>query len=301
MDDRDATLARIESVFSDVGKDGCLQVIDVDGDAEISLRPDQVCASASTGKVPILVALMRAVAAGELSLEEQIEVPVNGRTDGPSGLSAMRYPARLALGDLAHLMIAISDNHATDLVLQRVPPRLVNAAMRELGLAVTTFDATIHEFFAAFAAHETFPEIDLRAEVAAWRTTPAEMCRLLRAIWRNEAAPEAQCEQMRAILRCCLTSNGLEASLPVAAQARNARKTGTLLLVDGEDPTGPNLVVRNEVGVVEYPDGRRYAVAVFTRVENGDLKLRDLASEQAVGTAVRLALDHLRLLPTAGT
>jgi beta-lactamase class A len=282
--------ACVDEVFRHSGLDGHVHVLDIDSGAEVAVRGDTVCESASTAKVPILVALMRAVAAGVLSLDEQIEVPAGDRTDGPTGLSSMSYPARLALGDIAHLMISISDNQATDLVLERVRPGQVTAAMRELGLTVTTLELTIKEAFARF---EELAEADQwPPEVPAWRTTPAEMCRLLQAIWRDEAAPPELCEQMRKMLRCCVTSNGLTAELPLMVQATSGRKTGTLVALDGE--TGAGSIARNEVGVVEYPDGHRYAVAVFTREEGPDITTRVSTGTRALGTAARMAIEGLR-------
>jgi beta-lactamase class A len=61
---------------------------------------------------------------------------------------------------------------------------------------------------------------------------------------------------------------------------RVAGKTGTL-------PT-----VRNEIGVVEYPDGGRYAVAVCTRSASTAFTLP--AADAVIGTAARLAVEHLR-------
>jgi beta-lactamase class A len=49
---------------------------------------------------------------------------------------------------------------------------------------------------------------------------------------------------------------------------------------------------RNEAGVITYPDGRRYAVAVFTRAESFAPRLP--AVDASIGRAARLALDHLR-------
>ncbi len=61
---------------------------------------------------------------------------------------------------------------------------------------------------------------------------------------------------------------------------RTSGKTGTL-------PT-----VRNEVGVVEYPDGGRYAVAVFTR--SASTSQKNAAADAVIGRAARLAVDALR-------
>ena len=66
-------------------------------------------------------------------------------------------------------------------------------------------------------------------------------------------------------------------------QVTIAAKTGTL----------PG--IRNEAGVVTYPDGGRYAVAVFTRSYTFEYRLP--AVDAAIGTAARLAVEQLRATP----
>lgn len=56
--------------------------------------------------------------------------------------------------------------------------------------------------------------------------------------------------------------------------------------------TGSLPTLRNEVGVVEYPDGGRYAVAVFTRTAHTAATLP--AADAVIGTAARTAVDALR-------
>jgi beta-lactamase class A len=53
--------------------------------------------------------------------------------------------------------------------------------------------------------------------------------------------------------------------------------------------------VRNEAGVVTYPDGRRYAVAVFTVLDRVGGRRPEV--DAAVGRVARLAVDHLRPPP----
>lgn len=50
--------------------------------------------------------------------------------------------------------------------------------------------------------------------------------------------------------------------------------------------------VRNEIGVVTYPDGRRYAVAVFTRAHTR--AARQPAIDRAIGDVAALAVEHIR-------
>lgn len=100
------------------------------------------------------------------------------------------------------------------------------------------------------------------------------------------------CARMREVLQSCLTSNGLDSRMPIDVQARRAAKTGTLLFMDQE--SGVGLVVRNEAGVLEYPDDGRYAAAVYTRHAGGNPLLRDPAASCAIGTAAELAVEYLR-------
>jgi beta-lactamase class A len=71
---------------------------------------------------------------------------------------------------------------------------------------------------------------------------------------------------------------------------RLASGFGAEIQVAGKTGTIP--FVRNEAGVVTYPDGRRFAVAVFTRSES--LAQRNPAVDAAIGQAGRLAVESLR-------
>ena len=288
--------AVLTAVFGEAGLDGSLHALDIDSAAEVRHRSDEVWHSASTGEVPILVTLMRAVAAGEVSLQERVRIPADGRTPGMTGLSVMRYEAELALRDVAQLMIAVSDNHATDLVLGRVSPQQVTAAMRELGLAVTTLEETLGQTYQRLASSDPGADLDLTPAAAPWHSTAAEMCRLLRKIWLDEAAPARLCEEMRTILRSSVLPEGLDSAFPLPVQVQTGGKSGVAFFIDTDGESGISLVVRNEVGVIEYPDGGRYAVAVFTRTGSREAKLRDLTASRAIGMAALAAVEHLRAL-----
>lgn len=282
---------RIEAELAKAGLDGCVHGMDIDTGTQVSFRGDQLCVAASTGKFPILVALMRAVDAGQADLDERLVIGAENRTPGPTGLSVMTRPCELALGDVAQLMISISDNHATDLVLSRVPPPLVTADMRDLGLAVTALDMTISDEHQRLTADAASSRLDLRPEAAAWRTTPAEMCALLRLVWLDQAAEPGQCSRIRDTLRSCLTSNGFDSWLPIAGGIGLANKTGTRLLAD---QTAGISLVRNEIGVFEYADGGRYAIAAYTHQTGSNPVLRDPAISAAFAALAQITLNSLR-------
>src|SRR5690606_22964661 len=117
------------------------------------------------------------------------------------------------------------------------------------------------------------------------RHTPRGMTRLLAAVWRDEAGTAEHCAAMRRLLALQVWPHRLASGFPFD-DVHVAGKTGTL-------PT-----VRNDVGVVEYPDGGRYAVAVFTRTANPAAALP--AADAVIGTAARLAVDGLRARQATG-
>lgn len=118
----------------------------------------------------------------------------------------------------------------------------------------------------------------------ATRTTPRELTALLAMIWRGEAGLPA-------------SANGV--SWLMAQQFCQARMAGAFPFppwVGAKSGSLPPDVV-NEAGVVDYLDGRRFAVAVFTRrAPVGQLPPPDQprgAVSRAIGEVARLAVEHL--------
>lgn len=87
---------------------------------ELAWRPDEPVVTASVFKVAVLVELHRQAAAGRVDLSTRVRVTDADRVFGPTGLSVFADDAELSLRDLATLMVSVSDNTATDLVLRAV-------------------------------------------------------------------------------------------------------------------------------------------------------------------------------------
>ncbi|MGO9887291.1 MAG: serine hydrolase [Solirubrobacteraceae bacterium] len=112
------------------------------------------------------------------------------------------------------------------------------------------------------------------------RTTATETVMLLQGIWTDRAGPPQACAAVRTAMARQLTrsriASGFGAAVTVAA------KSGGLMGI-----------ARNEAGVVTFPDGTAYAVAVFTR--NGSIAAPDPAKVDAcIGRIARAAIDQLR-------
>ncbi|HLN61426.1 MAG TPA: serine hydrolase, partial [Symbiobacteriaceae bacterium] len=175
-----------------------------------------------------------------LPLEPELCMPDGGVMDGFTPLH--RYPVR----DLAHLMIAISDNTATNLLIKRIGFDAVNRTLARLGLHQTVLNRYI-----ALAKPEGAPYN---------RTTPADMARLLEVLATDQALAPDSCQ---AILRTMshqlyhfLTTRFIddwdEELEPEEAQVRIASKSGWFR------------TVRNDVAVVWAPRST-YVLAMFSR------------------------------------
>ncbi len=292
--------------FARAGCRAWLRVIDIDGPGAVALDDDAPVVAASVFKVLVALELLRQAGAGRYDLAERVRVPPDDRTPGPTGLSTFTDEAELSLRDLARMMLSVSDNAATDVLLHRVGLPAVNATAAALGLAHTVVTGNLRDLLAGigrdlgFAGWRELQEaaddpqappgyvaglrrrlvtVDALVPERTTRTTARDMATMLRLIWLDRAAPVPVCARLRRLLAGQVTRHRLAAGFP--ADVRVSAKSGSLLGV-----------VRNEIGVVEYPDGARYAVAVFTRADEPFRGEREI--DAAIGAVAASAVARLR-------
>ncbi|WCB92243.1 Beta-lactamase regulatory protein BlaB [Baekduia alba] len=277
------------------GAVGWVHAVDIDTGREVGLEPDRRVAVSSVVKLPLLVAFFRQADAGRLDPARPCAVPVAGRTAGITGVSLFADAATISLRDLALLMITISDNAAADLVFDAVGVAEVQAEMRAIGLSGIAVRESLHEMFDALRddsggvgpldASARLADPELRSQLRMLdpersnSASPRDLTGLLRAIWRDEAATPAACASMRRMLGLQVWPHRLASGFPYD-DVRVSGKTGTL-------PT-----MRHEIGVVEYPDGGRYAVAVLTQA--AAIAATQPQVDAAIGSVARAAVERLR-------
>ncbi|MBK7928525.1 MAG: serine hydrolase [Bryobacterales bacterium] len=105
--------------------------------AEYGLNPDERVRTASTIKLPILCALHDLAAQGKVKWDEELTLTEADRVSGSGVLQEFTAGARIRVRDAANLMIVVSDNTATNLILGRITADAVNAYMAKLGLHAT--------------------------------------------------------------------------------------------------------------------------------------------------------------------
>ncbi|MGW4642174.1 serine hydrolase [Sphaerisporangium sp. NPDC004334] len=281
----------LASVFRAAAVTGSLHAIDLDTGAQVGVGADDPVVLASVFKLPLLVEFYRQAEAGVLDPALPCRVEPGERTAGGTGLAAMIDGATLSLRDLAYLMIAVSDNAAADVVARHVGLEAVNAMLARFGLPGTFVEHDCRGMLAALEADlgplegpphpRDLARLRVLDPATTNRSTPREMTRLLGMVWRDEVAGPEACAAIRRLLGLQVWPHRLASGFPYDDVVVSG-KTGSL-------PT-----LRNEVGVVEYPDGGRYAVAVFTR-SIGTAQHQPRA-DAAIGLAARAAIDHLRSL-----
>ncbi|MFE5097683.1 serine hydrolase [Streptomyces sp. NPDC056638] len=289
-------VAAITARAAEVGVRVWLHAADLDGPRQMGIDAEEPVVTASVFKVPVAVELARQAADGEFDLAERIAVAPGHPTASPYGLATFRHDVTMSWYDLAVLMIGISDNVATDLILGKVGKAAIAKTLRRLDLPHTVvphdcgellrtigedlgIDYQDDERILAALPAEQLARLRALTPEETCRTTAAESTRLLGLIWRDEAAPAAACADVRRWLELQLWPHRLRSGF-ADDDVRISGKTGTL----------PSL--RNEIGVVEYPDGGRYAVGVFTRA--ADARSRVPERDAFIGFAAARAVDWLR-------
>ena len=102
--------------------------------ARFEFQADRLMPTASLIKLPVMVATYAAAHAGEVSLDDMLRLSQGDLVPGSRTLDKFSPGASFSLRDAVRLMIAESDNTATNLVLSKVRIERVNATMAQLGL-----------------------------------------------------------------------------------------------------------------------------------------------------------------------
>jgi len=186
LDALEEDLLRIGSAYS--GK-WTYALTDLISGEQIGHDQDDVMPTASLIKVPVLTALYHAVNEGRVSLTDRTCYGDEHRCLGSGVLSRMTPGVEMTVRDAAVLMIIISDNSATNMVIDLVGLEQVNETMRGFGLERTTIFQRLGDTKAGLDARKMSV------------STAGETARLLELIARHEAVSPEASEDMLRIMR----------------------------------------------------------------------------------------------------
>jgi beta-lactamase class A len=200
------------------------------------LHENEVFAQASSIKITVLANLYLQTQQGKLKLTDLYTVQssdlvpdsdiMNGLTPGVT---------RITLRDLATMMVAVSDNSATNVLIDRVGMANVNAMLDSLRLTHTRLRRKMMDLEAAKQGRENI-------------STPREMMTLLEALYGGKVLNKESTEDFFKVL-----STNKDSWIPrnLPADVKIANKPGSLE------------AVRNDSGIV-FVEGRPYVICVMT-------------------------------------
>jgi len=231
---------KLEANISDVdhGLDGVLGVaiLDLSSGQKFLLHSDDVFPQASSIKVAVLAELYRQSQAGKLKLTDLYTVQATDLVPDSTIMGGLTPGVtRITLRDLATMMVAVSDNSATNVLIDRVGMENVNALMDSLGLAHTRLRRKMMDLKAASEGRENI-------------STPAEMMTLLEGLYRGKVLNKEMTADFFVMLSTPKNSF-IPRDLPEGSKIAN--KPGEL---EG---------VRNDSGVV-FVENRPYVICVMT-------------------------------------
>ena len=217
---------------------------------------------ASTFKVPILVELMYQVKEGRISLDDEISLQPSDQHVGSGLLAKLEAPGvELSVLNMAHLMMMISDNSATDILLEKVGAANINARLQAIGVNGLTVNRSCQSLIGDLRT--LYKDADtaegIRAAIVDFsadprdQATPLAMNSLLEKIYKKEIIDPASCELIIEIMLKCETG-GQRILGDLPRDTKLAHKTGTIA------------GTYNDCGILFLPDGAgTVALTVFTK------------------------------------
>ena len=274
----------------------------VETGATASINPDDVYPMASTYKVAIMLQVFLDAEAGKLALTDRITLKESDQRLGSGQFQYFTPGLSPTIHDLLLLMITVSDNVATDILLNRVGAANVTATLQRLGIKNFRVDRTTEDIISDWlsAADPQFrgrkvPEILAHPEAFAKLTkeqmdhagqsltddprdhaSPHAMAELLEKIVKSQAASDKSCKDMIGIMTHQEHRSRISRYM---GETTTATKSGTIG------------ATTNDVGVL-FLGNQHIVVTVFT-VKSNSLVQTDQA-EEVIGRISKAAYDYFQ-------
>lgn len=228
-------------------------VMDLDSGDYFSLNGETAFPAASMIKVPILVAFFQDVDAGKIQLNEVLTLQ---QPDLASGSGEMQYAGmgtQYSALETATNMIINSDNTATNMIMRRLGGvESLNQRFRDWGLQQTVL-------------HNPLPDLE-----GTNMLSPKELSTLIARVSEGELVSLKSRDRLFNIMQRTVNNSLLPAALGEGATI--AHKTGDIGSLAGD------------TGLVDLPNGKRYAISVMVKRPHNDARAYELVVQ--IGGAV---------------
>jgi len=218
--------------------------VDLDTGNYLDIKGDRVFPAASTIKLPILIAFFQDLDAGKVRLDETLVMRNALITNGSGEMQDDPVGSRYSARETVTKMITISDNTATNMIIDRLGGiKKLNERFRSWGLK----DTRIRNWLADLSGTNT--------------TSSKDMVRLLALVTKEKLLSPSSREQALDILQRTVTRTLLPAGLGNGADI--AHKTGDIGFLIGD------------AGLITMPNGKRYLAGIFVKRPYNDVRGRD--------------------------
>ena len=240
----------------------------------VGLRPAEPVRTASTIKLPIMLAVFDAVERGKATWTEQLTVTPADKVSGSGVIgNELSDGVKLPLTDVLHLMMVLSDNSATNMLLERFKADSVNDYLDSLGLKTTRSMRKVRGDGNQLKAAAGFSKAGLLPENEKYGlgvSTPRDMVTILEQLDKGAIVSVEASKEMLKIMKRCRDDTGVR------------RRLGSIAIAN---KTGALDALRSDVALV-YSKGGKIAMAItvdgmpkidYTPDNVGSLLIADLA------------------------
>ncbi|BAU12446.1 beta-lactamase, putative [Leptolyngbya sp. NIES-3755] len=220
-------------------------IVDADTHAYVDVNGSNPIPAASTIKFPILVAFFQAVDEGKIRLDEPLTMRKELVATESGELQNLPVGSQFPAIEVATKMIDISDNTATNMIIDRLGGKdAVNQRFQSWGLTNT-------------AVQNMLPDLP-----GTNTSSPRDMVALLDAVNRGELVTMRSHDRMLSIMRKVVNNSLLPQGLGEGSAI--AHKTGDIGIMLGD------------VGMIDLPNGKRYLMAAMVKRPHNDDRAGDL-------------------------
>jgi beta-lactamase class A len=241
---------------------------------EFYLNADEPMPTASLIKLPVMIETYSQAAEGKVKLDATLTLRKEDKVPG-SGILTNHFSdgASFPLRDGVRLMMAFSDNTATNLVLDRIGIASTNDRMAKLGLKETRINAKV------FKGSTTSIDPERTKKYGLGSTTAREMVQLLELLDAGKLGNAEATKEMIAHLKACDDKEKMTRFLPAGTVV--AHKTGSVN------------ASKTDAGIVYLKSGA-VAICALTDGNEDQRWVADNAAQVLIGRIAKEVVDHFQ-------
>lgn len=225
-------------------------VMDLDNGDYFSFNGNTTFSAASMIKLPILVAFFQDVDAGKIKLDEMLAIQQADVAEGSGDMQYAGVGTQYSALETATYMIITSDNTATNMIIRRMGGiEVLNRRFQQWGMQQTMM-------------RNLLPDLE-----GTNTDSPKELVSLLALINDGKLVTMKSRDRIFDIMRRTETNTLLPSV--VAPGSTVAHKTGDIGSLVGD------------VGIVDLPTGRRYAIAAVVKRPHNDPRAQELIRQMS--------------------